>query len=158
MLPLTPWCCRISHTGWCRCHWVSHIHWRKGLPSQPAPVNVVVIFFDNATKILNVWRQVQKAIAFARKSHHGQLRKTGEPYLTHCIHTGNILAALIPSAGKRVLLSPILVHYSGILHNLVTLLLWHTLNSLENIKSHSWPHIHPCFSFYSGMEFGLPFI
>ena len=85
---------------------------------------------------------MQKAIAFARKSHDGQLRKTGEPYLTHCIHTGKILAALIPSAGKRVLLSPLLVHYSGILHNLVTLLLWHTLNSLENIKSHSWPHIH----------------
>jgi len=49
-----------------------------------------------------VWRQVQKAIAFARKAHRGQMRKTGDPYLTHCIHTGRILAALVPSSGKRV--------------------------------------------------------
>ncbi|KOM31476.1 hypothetical protein LR48_Vigan01g103100, partial [Vigna angularis] len=45
--------------------------------------------------------KVQKAIAFARKAHRGQMRKTGDPYLTHCIHTGRILAALVPSSGKR---------------------------------------------------------
>ncbi|THG13624.1 hypothetical protein TEA_024060 [Camellia sinensis var. sinensis] len=45
--------------------------------------------------------KVQKAIAFARKAHHGQLRKTGDPYLTHCIHTGKIIAILVPSNGKR---------------------------------------------------------
>lgn len=45
---------------------------------------------------------MQKAIAFAKKAHHGQLRKTGDPYLTHCIHTGRILAMLVPSSGKRV--------------------------------------------------------
>lgn len=53
-------------------------------------------------KIPIFWRQVQKAIAFARKAHHGQLRKTGDPYLTHCIHTGRIIAVLVPSTGKRV--------------------------------------------------------
>ncbi|XP_023872551.1 uncharacterized protein LOC111985125 isoform X2 [Quercus suber] len=47
--------------------------------------------------------KVQKAIAFAKKAHHGQLRKTGDPYLTHCIHTGRILAMLVPSSGKRLL-------------------------------------------------------
>ncbi|XP_048236290.1 uncharacterized protein LOC8283073 isoform X2 [Ricinus communis] len=46
--------------------------------------------------------KVQKAIAFAKRAHHGQFRKTGEPYLSHCIHTGRILAMLVPSAGKRV--------------------------------------------------------
>lgn len=46
--------------------------------------------------------KVQKAVEFARKAHHGQFRKTGEPYLTHCIHTGKILAVLVPSTGKRV--------------------------------------------------------
>lgn len=46
--------------------------------------------------------QVQKAIAFASKAHFGQLRKTGEPYVTHCIHTGKILAALVPISGNRV--------------------------------------------------------
>lgn len=46
--------------------------------------------------------QVQKAIEFASKAHFGQLRKTGEPYVTHCIHTGKILAALVPTSGDRV--------------------------------------------------------
>ena len=47
------------------------------------------------------------AIAFAKEAHYGQLRKTGEPYLTHCIHTGRILAALVPSSGKRVRVPPL---------------------------------------------------
>ncbi|KAK3042772.1 hypothetical protein RJ639_001045, partial [Escallonia herrerae] len=50
--------------------------------------------------------KVQKAIAFARKAHHGQLRKTGDAYLTHCIHTGKILAVLVPPTGKRVRARP----------------------------------------------------
>lgn len=45
--------------------------------------------------------KVQKAIAFAKKAHHGQLRRTGDPYLVHCIHTGRILAMLVPSSGQR---------------------------------------------------------
>ncbi|XP_057450155.1 probable GTP diphosphokinase RSH2, chloroplastic isoform X2 [Lotus japonicus] len=60
-------------------------------------------------------RQVQKAIAFARKAHRGQMRKTGEPYLTHCIHTGRILAALVPSSGKRAVDTVV----AGILHDVV---------------------------------------
>lgn len=55
-----------------------------------------------ATKILYLQRQVLKAIEFARKAHHGQVRRTGDPYLTHCLHTGKILALLVPSSGKRV--------------------------------------------------------
>ncbi|KAG8391102.1 hypothetical protein BUALT_Bualt01G0152900 [Buddleja alternifolia] len=45
--------------------------------------------------------KVQKAIAFARKAHHGQIRKMGGPYLSHCIHTRKILAVLVPLNGKR---------------------------------------------------------
>ncbi|XP_022718511.1 uncharacterized protein LOC111276862 isoform X2 [Durio zibethinus] len=45
--------------------------------------------------------KVQKAIAFAKRAHSRQLRKTGEPYLSHCIHTGRILAMLVPSSGLR---------------------------------------------------------
>lgn len=60
-------------------------------------------------KILNVSSQVQKAIAFARKAHQGQFRKTGDPYLTHCIHTAKILAVLVPSTGKRVTNVPIVM-------------------------------------------------
>ncbi|KAI9110586.1 hypothetical protein K1719_018452 [Acacia pycnantha] len=59
--------------------------------------------------------KVQKAIAFARKAHHGQMRKTGDPYLTHCIHTGRILAALVPSSGKRAVETVV----AGILHDVV---------------------------------------
>nr|CAD1839543.1 unnamed protein product [Ananas comosus var. bracteatus] len=53
--------------------------------------------------------KVQKAIAFACKAHFGQFRKTGEPYVAHCIHTGKILAALVPSHGERVTFSPYLL-------------------------------------------------
>ncbi|KAK3004966.1 hypothetical protein RJ639_018408 [Escallonia herrerae] len=59
--------------------------------------------------------KVQKAIAFARKAHHGQLRKTGDAYLTHCIHTGKILAVLVPPTGKRAIDTIV----AGILHDVV---------------------------------------
>ncbi|KAB1205525.1 Guanosine-3',5'-bis(diphosphate) 3'-pyrophosphohydrolase [Morella rubra] len=59
--------------------------------------------------------KVQKAIAFARKAHYGQLRKTGDPYLTHCIHTGRILATLVPSNGKRAVDTVV----AGILHDVI---------------------------------------
>lgn len=58
---------------------------------------------------------MHKAIAFARKAHHGQLRKTGDPYLTHCINTAKILAVLVPSTGKKAIDTVI----SGILHDIV---------------------------------------
>ncbi|XP_057970737.1 uncharacterized protein LOC131159674 isoform X2 [Malania oleifera] len=60
-------------------------------------------------------RQVQKAIAFAKSAHHGQLRKTGDPYSTHCLHTGRILAMLVPSSGKRAIDTVV----AGILHDVV---------------------------------------
>ncbi|XP_056160230.1 uncharacterized protein LOC115683159 isoform X2 [Syzygium oleosum] len=60
-------------------------------------------------------RQVRKAIAFAKRAHHGVLRKTGDPYLTHCIHTGRILAMLVPSNGKRAVDTVV----AGILHDVV---------------------------------------
>ncbi|XP_068650104.1 uncharacterized protein [Aristolochia californica] len=59
--------------------------------------------------------KVQKAIEFARKAHYGQLRKTGDPYLTHCIHTGRILAALVPSSGERAIDTVV----AGILHDVI---------------------------------------
>ncbi|KAK9272431.1 hypothetical protein L1049_002804 [Liquidambar formosana] len=70
--------------------------------------------------------KVQKAIAFARKAHHGQLRKTGEPYVTHCIHTGRILAVLVPSSGKRAVDTVV----AGILHDVVD----DTCESLHSIE------------------------
>ncbi|CAJ1926679.1 unnamed protein product [Sphenostylis stenocarpa] len=71
--------------------------------------------------------KVQKAIAFARKAHRGQMRKTGEPYLTHCIHTGRILAALVPSSGKRAVDTVV----AGILHDVVD----DTCQSLQDIQA-----------------------
>ncbi|CAI0390588.1 unnamed protein product [Linum tenue] len=59
--------------------------------------------------------QVQKAIAFAKAAHHGQFRRTGDPYLAHCIHTARILALLVPSAGKRATDTVV----AGILHDVV---------------------------------------
>lgn len=46
--------------------------------------------------------QVKKAIDYAKEAHKGQMRRTGEPYITHCIHTALILAALVPAEGSRV--------------------------------------------------------
>ncbi|KAL8160175.1 hypothetical protein V2J09_001712 [Rumex salicifolius] len=59
--------------------------------------------------------KVRKAISFAKKAHHGQSRKTGDPYLTHCIHTGRILAALAPSSGQRAVDTVV----AGILHDVI---------------------------------------
>ncbi|CAA6659192.1 unnamed protein product [Spirodela intermedia] len=59
--------------------------------------------------------KVLKAIEFARKAHHGQLRKTGEPYVTHCIYTGKILAALVPTSGDRAVNTVV----AGILHDVI---------------------------------------
>ncbi|XP_031501510.1 uncharacterized protein LOC116265135 [Nymphaea colorata] len=59
--------------------------------------------------------KVQKAIAFARRAHSGQLRKTGEPYLSHCVHTGKILAALVPAEGERAINTVV----AGILHDVI---------------------------------------
>ncbi|CAO2821634.1 unnamed protein product [Amaranthus hypochondriacus] len=59
--------------------------------------------------------KVQKAISFARKAHHGQLRKNGEPYLSHCLHTGRILAILVPSNGQRAVDTVV----AGILHDVI---------------------------------------
>ncbi|KAL9164247.1 hypothetical protein ABFS82_06G093100 [Erythranthe guttata] len=70
--------------------------------------------------------KVQKAIAFARKAHQGQIRKTGEPYLSHCIHTGKIVAVLVPSNGKRAIDTVV----AGILHDVVD----DTCESLDSIE------------------------
>ncbi|CAL0314549.1 unnamed protein product [Lupinus luteus] len=70
--------------------------------------------------------KVHKAIAFARKAHRGQMRKTGDPYLTHCIHTGRILAMLVPSSGKRAVDTVV----AGILHDVVD----DTCQSLQDIE------------------------
>ncbi|KAK2427840.1 putative GTP diphosphokinase RSH2, chloroplastic [Trifolium repens] len=67
-----------------------------------------------------------KAIAFARKAHRGQMRKTGDPYLSHCIHTGRILAGLVPSSGKRAVETVV----AGILHDVVH----DTCQSLHDIE------------------------
>ncbi|KAK9102846.1 hypothetical protein Sjap_020100 [Stephania japonica] len=59
--------------------------------------------------------KVLKAVAFARNAHDGQLRKTGDAYLTHCLHTGRILAALVPATGQRAIDTIV----AGILHDVI---------------------------------------
>jgi hypothetical protein len=67
--------------------------------------------------------KVQKAIVFASTAHLGQFRRTGDPYVTHCIHTGKILAALVPSTGERVWLPSLFVFREYILHFFFTSLI-----------------------------------
>jgi hypothetical protein len=73
---------------------------------------------------------VQKAVAFAKKAHHGQLRKTGDPYLTHCIHTGRILAMLVPSSGKRVC-NPLSSYYGLRFFAYISFLLVYSYNNRQ---------------------------
>ncbi|OEL24970.1 putative GTP diphosphokinase RSH3, chloroplastic [Dichanthelium oligosanthes] len=70
--------------------------------------------------------KVQKAIVFASTAHLGQFRRTGDPYVTHCIHTGKILAALVPSTGERAVNTVV----AGILHDVVD----DTSESLKSIE------------------------
>ncbi|KAL0304546.1 UNVERIFIED_CONTAM: putative GTP diphosphokinase RSH2, chloroplastic [Sesamum radiatum] len=70
--------------------------------------------------------KVQKAIAFARKAHHGQTRMTGDPYLSHCIHTAKILAVWLVPNGKRAIDTVV----AGILHDVVD----DTCESLHSIE------------------------
>nr|GMD58513.1 probable GTP diphosphokinase RSH3, chloroplastic isoform X3 [Ipomoea batatas] len=102
---------------------------QPGLPSlNPSLLISMYMFAANcATKILYLQRQVLKAIEFARKAHHGQVRRTGDPYLTHCLHTGKILALLVPSSGKRAVDTVV----AGILHDVID----DTRESLVNIES-----------------------
>lgn len=46
--------------------------------------------------------EVQRAVEYAAMAHCGQTRRTGDPYVTHCIHTARIAAALAPGTSKRV--------------------------------------------------------
>jgi (p)ppGpp synthase/HD superfamily hydrolase len=72
--------------------------------------------------------QVQKAIAYAREAHTGQMRKTGEPYITHCVHTARILAALVPAHGKRAVNTVV----AGVLHDVVD----DTGRDLRDVREH----------------------
>ena len=40
--------------------------------------------------------KVVRAVVFAERWHHGQYRRTGEPYVTHCVEAALILAAMLP--------------------------------------------------------------
>ncbi|PKA56564.1 hypothetical protein AXF42_Ash015337 [Apostasia shenzhenica] len=80
--------------------------------------------------------EVLKAISFARKAHYGQVRKSGEPYVAHCIHTGRILAALVPSSGKRAVNTVV----AGILHDVIDDT-FQNINSIENVFGSDVGHL-----------------
>ena len=43
---------------------------------------------------------VKRAVNFAARWHHGQYRRTGEPYVTHCVEAALILAAMLPTTAE----------------------------------------------------------
>ena len=47
--------------------------------------------------------EVLRAVEFAAEAHRGQRRKTGEPYVAHCIETACIVEALVDHAENTVL-------------------------------------------------------
>jgi hypothetical protein len=44
--------------------------------------------------------RVLRAAAFAERWHHGQYRRSGQPYVTHCVEAARILAALLPPTAE----------------------------------------------------------
>ena len=54
--------------------------------------------------------KIKKAINFANKAHEGQFRKSGEPFITHPINVGIILASLKMDADTVI---------AGLLHDVV---------------------------------------
>ncbi|KAH7299307.1 hypothetical protein KP509_24G004600 [Ceratopteris richardii] len=70
--------------------------------------------------------EVVKAVSFAKEAHAGQMRKTGEPYLTHCLHTAKILAALVPETGNRAINTVV----AGILHDVID----DTHKDIQNVR------------------------
>jgi hypothetical protein len=45
--------------------------------------------------------KVIRAASFAERWHHGQYRRSGEPYVTHCVEAARILAALLPERAHK---------------------------------------------------------
>ena len=50
---------------------------------------------------LTRWLQVVRAAEFAAAAHAGQVRRTGEAYVTHAVETARIMAGLVPSSSPR---------------------------------------------------------
>ncbi|XP_024538445.1 uncharacterized protein LOC9657573 isoform X1 [Selaginella moellendorffii] len=71
--------------------------------------------------------KVQRAVSYAREAHAGQMRMTGDPYITHCIHTAKILAALVPQVGTKAIDTVV----AGILHDVVD----DTTRSLHDLRT-----------------------
>jgi (p)ppGpp synthase/HD superfamily hydrolase len=72
--------------------------------------------------------KVLRAAAFAAKWHQGQFRRSGEPYVTHCIEAALILAALLPSdADSRRYVNAVV---ACILHDVVD----DTLCQIEDVR------------------------
>ncbi len=62
--------------------------------------------FDNYIKNKDSIARIEKAYFIAKKFHEGQLRRSGEPYITHPIEVGIILADL--HAGPQTLIAALL--------------------------------------------------
>lgn len=53
---------------------------------------------------------VEKALSFSEAAHEGQLRKSGEPYVTHCIHVASIQVDLLDRRIDTLLVCSSLLH------------------------------------------------
>merc|ERR1712034_140439 len=44
--------------------------------------------------------RARRAAGFAAWAHRGQVRRTGEPYVSHCVATAKIVCRLLPGGGE----------------------------------------------------------
>lgn len=61
--------------------------------------------------------EVLRAVEFAANAHAGQHRKTGEPYVSHCIETALIVEANLPTNGDAPRLTSLLM--AAVLHDVL---------------------------------------
>ena len=67
---------------------------------EPEQEPILVCGVDCSAYPIFTRERVVRAAAFAERWHHGQYRRTGEPYVTHCVEAARILAALLPPSAE----------------------------------------------------------
>jgi (p)ppGpp synthase/HD superfamily hydrolase len=71
--------------------------------------------------------QVVRAAEFAATAHAGQVRRTGEAYVTHAVETACIIAGLVPSSSPRSVAAVV----AALLHDVVD----DTATTLEDVSA-----------------------
>ena len=79
------------------------------------------------TRSPTLYIKVVRAAEFAAAAHAGQVRRTGEAYVTHAVETARIMAGLVPSSSPRSVAAVV----AALLHDVVD----DTATTLEDVAA-----------------------